>query len=110
MDCQGQCGGCRANMYLTGKALELLELLGEYAFLPLGRRDGKPLYITETGEELTNSVLTLSLNGLASLDYSTPLTGFDYSAYASCDSLGSMALTALGQDALEALDINGIEV
>lgn len=102
------CGGC-GDIYLTGPALELLALLGSLAFLPLGERDGKPLYIADGGEELSNAVLALSLNGLVTLDYASPIDGFDYSGYTGCTRFGSMALTKRGQDALESVDILGID-
>ncbi len=101
------CGGC-GELYLTGKALELLELLGEYAFLPLGERDGKPVVVSETGETFSNAVTALKLYGLVTLDYDLPLAGFDYKNYVNCSRLGSMALTARGQAALEALDAQGV--
>lgn len=103
------CGGCGGDIYLTDKALELLELLGERAFLPLGERDGKPLYVSDTGEEFVSSPTALKLSGLVTLDLDIPLAGFDYAAYAGCTRLGSMALTALGQEALESVSIQGVE-
>ncbi len=106
----GHCGGCGGGeIYLTEKALELLELLGERAFLPLGERDGRPLYISDAGGEYVSSPTALKLAGLATLDFDIPLEGFDYAAYAGCTRLGSMALTARGQAALEALSVQGAE-
>ena len=102
------CGGC-GDIYLTGKALELLEALGEYAFLPLGQRDGKPVYIAGDGEVFSNAVTALKLNGLITADYDIPLEGFDYKDYVNCTKLGSMALTARGQAALEAVDTQGVD-
>ena len=104
------CGGCGGgDIYLTEKALELLELLGERAFLPLGERGGKPVYISDSGEVYVSSPTALKLSGLATLDLDIPLQGFDYSGYAGCTRLGSMALTARGQEALESLSIRGVE-
>ncbi len=102
------CGGC-GEIYLTEKALELLELLGQRAFLPLGERDGKPVYISDTGEEFVSSPTALKLSGLVTLDLDIPLEGFDYGAYVGCTRRGSMALTARGQEALESLSIRGVE-
>lgn len=104
--CGGCCGG---EIYLTDKALELLELLGKLAFLPLGERDGKPLYVSDTGEEYVSSPSALKMSGLVTLDFDMPLTGFDYASYAGCTRLGSMALTARGQEALESVSIRGVE-
>lgn len=103
------CQGCGREIYLTGKAIELLELLGEYAFLPLGEEDGKPFFISESGERYESSVKALRLFGLITLDYDMPISGFDYSAYSGAERLGSMALTRAGQDALEALNVQGAE-
>lgn len=104
----GSCGGC-GDIFLTGKALELLSALGEYAFLPLGERDGKPVYISDAGETFSNAVLALKLNGLVTLDYDIPMEGFDYKDYVNCSRLGSMALTARGQAALESIDTQGVD-
>ncbi len=104
------CGGCGANdIFLTGKALELLAALGKYAFLPLGERNGKPVYISESGETFSNAVTALSLSGLITTDYDIPMKGFDYKDYVNCSRLGSMALTARGQAALESIDTLGVE-
>lgn len=103
------CGGCGLELILTGKAIELLELLGRYAFLPLGERGGKPFYLSEDGERFENSVTALKLSGLVTIDWDMPLAGFDYAPYAGADRTGSMALTKRGQDALESLSVQGAE-
>lgn len=104
------CGGCgSSDIFLTGKALELLSALGEYAFLPLGEREGRPVYVSESGETFSNAVVALKLNGLITTDYDIPMEGYDYKDYVDCSRLGSMALTARGQAALEAIDTQGVE-
>ena len=102
------CRGC-GDIYLSKPALELLTLLGSFAFLPVGERDGKAVHISDSGEEHINSLKALILNGLVSLDWTRPLEGCDYSAYSGFDRLGSIALTARGQDALDTLDVLGVE-
>ena len=101
------CGGCGRDIILTGKALELLESLGRYAFLPLGEKDGRAFTLGEDGERFERSVTALRLFGLVTLDWDMPLAGFDYRGYEDADRRGSMALTKLGQDALEALCVQG---
>lgn len=103
------CGGCGREFILTDKALELLESLGRYAFLPIGERGGRPFTVSETGERYEGSLTALKLYGLVTLDWDQPLSGFDYSALGDVDRVGSMALTKLGQDALEALSVQGAE-
>lgn len=103
---ENPCGGY-GDIILTAKAIELLELLGERAFLPLGERNGKPLFISDSGEEYVSSPAALHMSGLATLDYDIPMEGFDYAGYSGCSRLGSMALTARGQAALEALSVQG---
>lgn len=103
------CGGCGRDVILTGKAIELLELMGRYAFLPLGEKDGKAFYLAENGERYENSVTALRLSGLVTLDWDMPLAGFDYRGYEEAERRGSMALTKLGQDALDALSVQGAE-
>ena len=103
------CGGCRGNeIILTEKAIGLLEELGRDAFLPVGERDGKPFYISESGETYSSAVTALVLSGLVDVDYDLPLVGFDYMGYDPCQRRGSMALTKRGQDALEALGVEGV--
>ncbi len=96
-------------VFLTRPALELLELFRTRPFLPLGRSGGKPLFIDDDGARRVNSVLALSLNGLITTDFASPLSGFDYSPYSECEELGSMALTLRGQEALDSIDIQGID-
>ncbi len=108
----GGCGGCRSHvLVLTPPELALLREFAALAFLPVGctRTDDTPVYHTTLGtpETISAALCALRDKRLISIDYALPLQGFDYAAYAGCAIRGSMALTAAGQDALTALDIQG---
>ena len=114
--CSGNCGacsGCARELVLTRKELEFLELLGQYAFLPVARRMGDltPVY-PEEGEQEEMSLLLqcLEKKGLISLDYDKPLGGFADASYAAYPIRGSMALTERGQRVLELLEYQGIHM
>ena len=54
MSCNGNCGscsGCARELVLTRKEIDFLNLLGQYAFLPVARSMGDltPVYL-ETGD------------------------------------------------------------
>lgn len=103
----GSCG----VLYLTEDELSVLCRFAETPFFPLVREgDGLPFCPTLEGDagRLAAVLRNLESKGLISLDDRLPLTNFDYSSWASRPIHGSMALTAAGQDALEALEVQGI--
>lgn len=113
-NCSGNCGacsGCARELVLTQKEIDFLNLLGQYAFLPVARRMGDltPVYL-EDGDPEERSLLLqlLEKKGLISLDYDKPLGGFDEAAYAAYPIRGSMALTERGQKVLELMEYQGI--
>ncbi len=103
------CGGCGQELILTKSAIELLEALGEFAFLPVGERDGRAFAVLPDGRRFESALTALKLYGLADVDPDLPLRGFDYAAMGETDRRGSAALTKRGQDALEALSVQGAE-
>ena len=110
MGCNGNCGscsGCARELVLTEKEIDFLNLLGQYAFLPVARSMGDltPIYLEEGDrEEMSLLLQCLEKKGLISLDYDKPLRGCDYGAY---PIRGSLALTQRGQSVLELLQIQG---
>ena len=106
------CPGC-GQLLLTVDELTVLRRFAAVPFLPLARRaeDELPVCLELTGapDRIAAVLRNLESKGLISLDYHLPLSNFDYGAYAAWPVRGSMALTAAGQDALEALDIQGAE-
>lgn len=113
-NCSGNCGacsGCARELVLTQKEIDFLNLLGQYAFLPVARHMGDltPVYL-EDGDPEERSLLLqlLEKKGLISLDYDKPLGGFDEAAYAAYPIRGSMALTERGQKVLELMEYQGI--
>ena len=115
MGCNGNCSscsGCARELVLTEKEIEFLNLLGQYAFLPVARAMGDltPIYLEEGDrEEMSLLLQCLEKKGLISLDYDKPLGNFDERAYAAYPIRGSMALTERGQKVLELMEYQGIE-
>ena len=127
----GACGGCGmggGTLYLTEEEIGVLRRFGEIPFWPLARRADaeEPVCLEEGIYTAAESSVTLEHNsvaendmkavlsalaqkGLIRLDFDLPLDNFDYSAYAAYPHHGSMALTALGQRAVELLEIQGAE-
>ena len=114
-NCSGNCSacsGCARELVLTGKEIDFLNLLGQYAFLPVARSMGDltPVYLEDGDpEEMSLLLQLLEKKGLISLDYDKPLKGFDDSAYAAYPIRGSMALTERGHKVLELMEYQGIE-
>ena len=105
-----EAGGC-GILFLTEDELSVLRRFAETPFLPLVRdAGGLPLCPSLEGdpERLAAVLRNLESKGLISLDDRLPLTNYDYSPWASRPVHGSMALTAAGQDAWEALEVQGI--
>ena len=114
MSCNGNCGacsGCARELVLTRQEIDFLDLLAQYAFLPVARTLGDltPVYLEDGNrEEMSLLLQCLEKKGLISLDYDKPLAGFDMSAYAPWPIRGSMALTERGQKVLELMEYQGI--
>ena len=114
MSCNGNCAacsGCARELVLTGKEIDFLNILGQYAFLPVARTLGDltPVYLEDGDrEEMSLLLQCLEKKGLISLDYDKPLRQFDESAYAAYPVRGSMALTERGQKVLELMEYQGI--
>ena len=112
--CNGNCGtcsGCARELVLTEKEIDFLNILGQYAFLPVARTMGDltPVYLEDGDREERGLLLQcLEKKGLISLDYDKPLAGFDEAAYAAYPIRGSMALTERGQKVLELMEYQGI--
>ena len=115
MGCNGNCGacsGCARELVLTDREIEFLNLLGQYAFLPVARTMGDltPVYLEEGDrEEMSLLLQCLEKKGLISLDYDKPLRGFEDGAYAAYPIRGSIALTERGQKVLELMEYQGIQ-
>ena len=114
MSCNGNCSacsGCARELVLTQKEIDFLNVLGQFAFLPVARTMGDltPVYLEDgQQEEMSLLLQCLEKKGLISLDYDKPLTGFVEAAYAAYPIRGSMALTERGQKVLELMEYQGI--
>lgn len=114
-NCSGNCSacsGCARELVLTQKEIDFLNLLAQYAFLPVARSMGDltPVYLEDgQQEEMSLLLQCLEKKGLISLDYDKPLKLFDETAYAAYPIRGSMALTERGQKVLELMEYQGIE-
>lgn len=115
-NCSGNCGscsGCAGVLELTEGEIEMLQSLGQFAFLPIARRadDMVPVYLEENtrpAEEYSLILQVLEQKQLISLDFDKPLSHFNAEKYAAYPVKGSMALTARGQKVVEMLEIEGI--
>ena len=113
--CNGNCAacsGCARELVLTQKEIDFLNILAQYAFLPVARTLGDltPVYLEEGDpEEMSLLLQCLEKKGLISLDYDKPLAGMDQRAYAAYPIRGSMALTERGQKVLELMEYQGIQ-
>ncbi len=110
----GSCNGCAKVLELTEGEIEILQTLGQYAFLPVARRadDMVPVYLEDeryTKEEYSLILQVLEQKNLVSLDYDKPLSDSYDVAYAAYPVKGSVALTARGQKVVEMLEISGIQ-
>ena len=108
------CGGCGQGLELTMEEIRFLQELGQYSFLPVARKasDMIPVYLEngEENKELMSLVLQcLEKKMLIDITYD-PLPGADMSAYKGYPVHGSIGLTARGQQVLELLEVQGIEV
>lgn len=108
------CGGCKhaGEIELTAPELEILEELGQFAFLPIARKmdDPAPVYLEDkkfTPEQYTLLLQVLEKKGLISLDFDKPMKNFSSPKYAPYPIIGSMALTQRGQTVLEILQTQG---
>ena len=108
--CCGSCGGCGQLVLSEGEIL-LLQKLGQIPFLPVARRidSTDPIYLedaTYTVAEYSLILQCLEKRGLISVDFDKPLKGFPYADY---PIHGSIALTARGQEAVQSLEIQGLQ-
>lgn len=114
----GNCGGCSGCgsgvLELTKGEIELLRRFAQVPFLPVARQPGSEMPVClEEGissiRALDAVIAALSQKRLIRLDYDMPLSNFDYKGYEPGLLRGSMALTARGQEAVDWLEIQGIE-
>ena len=117
-NCSGNCGGCNGccggQLELTEGEIRMLMALGQIPFLPVARKmgDDVPVFLEETEytpDEYSLILQCLEKRGLISIDYDMPLKGFSGKTYESYPIRGSFALTAKGQQAVELLEMQGIE-
>ena len=116
-DCKGNCGscgGCAKELVLTEAEITMLTALGQFSFLPVARRadDMTPVYLedeTIPPEQCSLILQVLEQKDLIDIDYTSPLKGFDMTAYAGYPVYGSVGLTARGQAVLDLLDKQGFQ-
>lgn len=110
--CGGCCLGCYDQLQLTPEEEAFLRLFSQTPFLPVAGTQGSegPVYLAEDGtapENMRSIITVLHQKGLIRIDYDMPLANYDYVAYIDYPLRGSMALTWLGQELLDELDILG---
>ena len=109
--CGGGCGGCKGcagSLVLTEAEVNMLIRFAELPFLPVLRKPAEELPLDpQDGSDYTSQVLIcLEKKGLVDIDYHQKLKGYDYTPWEGYLQ-GSMALTARGQEALDALNFTG---
>ena len=107
------CSGCAATLELTEGELHILQLLGQYSFLPVARKpaDMIPVFLEDdrySREHYSLVLQCLEKKQLIRIDYDVPLAGADMSAYQGFKVHGSMALTQRGYTVLDILETQGI--
>ena len=112
--CCGNCGGCGSTLVLTPEEITMLRQLGQIPFLPVARSASSvdPVYLEEgelTPEQSSQALQRMEKRGLISIDFDQPLKGGYSPAYDAYPFKGSIALTILGQQALDLLEIQGVE-
>ena len=112
--CCGKCGGCGSTLVLSADEITMLRQLGQIPFLPVARSGSsmQPVYLEEgelSSEKSSLALQNLEKRGLISIDFDQPLKGVYGPAYDAYPFKGSIALTTLGQQALELLEIQGVE-
>lgn len=112
--CCGNCGGCGSTLVLAAEEITMLRLLGQIPFLPVARSAAstEPIYLEEgelSPEKSSLALQCLAKRGLISIDFDQPLKGGYSAAYDAYPIKGSIALTILGQQALELLEVQGVE-
>lgn len=112
--CGSSCAGCGGALPLNQDEIDLLLCFAQIPFLPVARRadSDQAVYLEgqeKSMEEMARVIAALEQKRLIRLDYWLPLSNFDYSAYQDYPLKGSMALTALGQQVVEQLELQGIE-
>ena len=111
-NCAGGCGGCARELVLTAGEVEMLQLLGQVAFLPVARNASEetPVYLEDSAysqEEYSLILQCLEKKALIRLDYDKPLRGADMSRYVGYNVHGCISLTQRGQEVISLLDTIG---
>ena len=112
-DCAGGCSSCGKTLELTQGELHILQVLGQFSFLPVARaqEENTPIYREDavyTQKEYSLILQCLEKKSLIELDYSVPLLGADMSAYRDLPIHGCIALTQRGQQVLALIDTQGL--
>ncbi len=102
------CGGCGKILELTEKEIAFLQLLGQYAFLPVARKQEDMIPVCQETDFESIILQLLEKKGLIDISYEAPLAGADMSAYAEYPVHGSVGLTLRGQQVLDLLETQGI--
>lgn len=116
--CSGACSGCNGcgrQITLTPAEVDLLWQFSQTPFLPMagGFDLKKPIYLEDSKYELeiySDALLALRQKGLIRIDFDLPLQNFDYTAYQSYPMHGSMALTGAGQNIVDQLEVENLDI
>ena len=112
-NCSGNCGnctGCGSSLVMNREEISLLESFSDLPFQPILRNPSQeqPVSPEDPSETRSQVLACLEKKGLIDIDFHCPLKGFDYTPWPRFLH-GSAALTARGQDVLDALAIQGAQ-
>ena len=86
----------------------MLKDLATCPFLPVASdHDENPIYLENnrfSERQYSEVLLQLEQKRLITIDYDMPLMNYDYNLYKEYDNHGSIALTGLGQNIIDAID------
>ena len=109
-----KCDHCGKSLSLTREEITVLHKFAQTPFISAARKidDATPIYLEDqdfTVEEYGIILTLLERKGLIRIDFDIPIKNADVSIYADYPIVGSMALTARGQQVLDILEVQGAQ-
>ena len=109
-----KCDHCGKALSLTREEITVLHKFAQTPFISAARKidDATPIYLEDsdyTPEEYGIILTLLERKGLIRIDFDIPLKNADTGIYEAYPMVGSMALTARGQQVLDLLELQGAQ-
>ena len=108
------CDHCGKVLSLTREEITVLHKFAQTPLISAARKidDATPIYLEDNDFAQAEYGIILTLlerKGLIRIDFDIPIKNADVSIYAAYPIVGSMALTARGQQVLDLLELQGAE-